>query len=105
MAIVSAAAHHGIELAAGIGLPGEPFLGRRRAALGWSALFSAHVAVSSVGGSRCDRLLAIAISTTIASATDDPAAGYRWHLTGLATLPAQHASARHHIAWLRNRGR
>jgi hypothetical protein len=153
VAVVSVAAHHGIELAAGIGLPGEPLVGRRRAAFGWSALLSVHVAVSSFGGSRCDRslatasgslqalalqhylswpwqlrygipvltdaeglparwlavynfaLLAIIISTTIASASEYPDAGHRWHLSGLATLPAQHASARHHIAWLRDRGR
>lgn len=33
-AVVAIAVHHGIELAAGIGLPGEPLLGRRRAVLG-----------------------------------------------------------------------
>jgi len=48
-------------------------------------------------------LLAAMVSSTIGSVTECPTAGRRWHLWGLATLPAQYASARHHSAWLRDR--
>ncbi len=60
VAVVSIAAHHAMELAAGIGVPGEPLIGRRPAVLAWGALFPLQVAVASVGERRWDRLLAAA---------------------------------------------
>ncbi|RXW33557.1 hypothetical protein [Propioniciclava flava] len=35
-------AHHGIEAAAGIGVPGEPYIGRRRATFLWTAVFAGN---------------------------------------------------------------
>ncbi len=55
---VSLAGHHAVELAAGIGLPGEPLLGRRRALLAWGALFPGQLALAACGQGRWDRLLA-----------------------------------------------
>jgi len=151
VAVISIAAHHGMELASGIGVPGEPLIGRRPAVLAWGAVLPLQLAVASFGERRWDRVLAAAngsfqalalqhylswrwrlrcgiptltdaeglparwlsaynlallaaiVSSTIGSATECPAAGRRWHLWGLATLPAQYASARHHSAWLRGR--
>lgn len=151
VAVLSIAAHHGMELAAGLGMPGEPLIGRRPAVLAWGALFPMQLAVASFGGLSWERvlaagngslqalalqhylswpwrlrggiptltdaeglparwlpaynlaLLAAIVSSTIGSATECPTAGRRWHLWGLATLPAQYASARHHSAWLRGR--
>jgi hypothetical protein len=147
-ALTAAASHHGLELSAGIGLPGEPFLGRPRARGTWAALFAAVLTAASFGGRCCDPalaawngglqalalqhyllwpwrtfagipilttadrlpqrwlpvynavLLAMLLSSSIGSLTECPAAGKRWHLLGLATLPVQYASARHHTAWL-----
>lgn len=47
-------------------------------------------------------LLAAMAASTIAWFTECPAGGRRWHLYGLATLPVLHASARQHMAWLRD---
>jgi hypothetical protein len=150
VAIVAIAAHHGIELVAGLGLPGEPLLGRRRAVLGWAAALSAQLVAASFGGRQWDQVLVAAngsfqalaaqhyvswpwrfrwgvpvlteaeglparwlpaynaalltaiIAATIGTFTEFSAGQRRWHLYGLATLPAQHASARHHMKWLHN---
>jgi hypothetical protein len=146
--ILAVAAHHGIELAAGLGLPGEPLLSRRRAVCGWAAALSAHVAAASSAGRRWNPALAAAngslqalaaqhylswpwrllrgvpmltqaeglpawwlpaynaalltavAGATVGTLTEIPAGRRRWHLYGLATLPVQHPSARHHLRWL-----
>jgi len=60
VAVISIAAHHGIELAAGIGVPGEPLIGRRPAVLAWGALFPIQLTVASFGERRWERVLAAA---------------------------------------------
>jgi hypothetical protein len=153
LALAGVVAHHGIEFAAGIGLPGEPLLGRRRAVWVWTAALGAWSTVASIGGERWHpglaagngalqalalqhylswpvrlhagipvltsaeglpdawlpaynvALLTMIASATVASAREARGAGAGWHLVGLATLPGQYASARHHSVWLRNHGR
>lgn len=39
LTLAAISAHHGIEAAAGIGVPGEPYIGRRRATFLWAAVF------------------------------------------------------------------
>lgn len=140
--------HHGVELAAGIGLPGEPVLGRRLTGQAWTALLlgwfaadtrsrwrtAAAIAngafqalalqhylywpwqlrwgipiLSNAEGLPDHRLplynaalLAITLGTTIDTLTGTRNS-CRWHLVGLATLPAQYGSARHHARWLQLR--
>lgn len=149
------AAHHGIETAAGLGLPGEPYLGRKVAAAAWTGLFAANLLLLRRRGSARDALAgfangayqALAVQHYVdwpwrfrkgvpvlteaeglpqralptynaalltAASTSTVALGMAvaqrrpaaivGHLAGLATLPLQLASARHHIGWWRSRG-
>ena len=148
LALTGIVGHHGVELAAGIGLPGEPVLGRRLTGQAWAALLLGWcagdtrnrwpTAAAIANGAfqalalqhylywpwqlRCgapiltnaeglpDRwlplynaaLLAIMLGTTIDTLTG-ARNSRRWHLMGLATLPAQYGSARHHARWLQSR--
>ncbi|WP_140400693.1 hypothetical protein [Gulosibacter sp. 10] len=152
--IGAVAAHHGIESAAGLGLPGEPYLGRRKAVLVWAGLFTANLLLLTRRGVGRDAaagfangtyqalalqhyvdwpwrfrngvpvlteaeglpkrvlpaynvalLMTIAGSTAALIASRRRAAAVIGHLAGLATLPLQLASARHHIGWWRSRPR
>jgi hypothetical protein len=47
LTVCAVAAHRVIETAGGLGLPGEPVLGRRNAAVGWSAAFAANLVLVS----------------------------------------------------------
>lgn len=152
LAVGAIASHHAIERAAGVGLPGEPFLGNRRAAVLWGGTFAAHLALAFRRGR--DRegvvgfangafqalalqhyvdwpwqfrrgvpviteaeglpmrwlpayntaLLTAIAASTAAVVTDRRRTTVVAHLLGLATLPLQLASARHHQHWLRTRG-
>lgn len=148
--IGAVAAHHAIETAAGLGLPGEPILGRRRAALLWTGAFTANLLLLRQRGRARDGLAGFAtgayqalalqhyidwpwklrygipilteaeglpkkslapynaaLLTVTGSATAALIVSWRrpaaviGHLLGLATLPLQLASARHHISWFR----
>jgi hypothetical protein len=55
---VSLAGHHVLELAAGIGVPAEPWLGRCRAVAGWAALFSGQLALTARGQRRWEPAIA-----------------------------------------------
>lgn len=149
-ALAGLVAHHGIEFGHGVGLPGEPLLGQRRALAAWSAVFlgdawlatrsdSAPVLALADGayqalalqhyvdwdwqwradlpliteaeglpagalGAYNAALLAVVV---LAAADSCPQGrtGRLLHLAGLATLPLQLASARHHQRWLRDRDR
>jgi len=52
MAALGTAAHHGFELAAGVGLVFEPWLGRRGAVAVWMALLPAYVTGALTGSRR-----------------------------------------------------
>ncbi|MFV0373619.1 hypothetical protein, partial [Microbacterium sp.] len=143
-------AHHAIETAAGLGLPGEPFLGRRRAVFAWTGVFAANLLLLRRKGRLGEGLVGFAngayqalalqhyvdspwklrfgvpvlteaeglpheslapynaaLLTVTASSTAAVIASRRHpavvigHLLGLATLPLQLASARHHVGWFR----
>lgn len=145
LALSGVVGHHGLELAAGIGLPGEPVLGRRRAAAAWAGVLAAWAAADRTGRASAAvvaangavqalalqhylywpwrwrlglpilteaeglpgrwlpfynaALLAMVAGTTMDTASHAPDR-WSWHLVGLATLPAQYGSARHHALWL-----
>lgn len=69
------AAHHVIETATGLGLPGEPYLGRKPASLIWGGLFTAN-------------LLLLRRSGTVRDA-----------LTGFANGTYQALAAQHYVDW------
>jgi hypothetical protein len=56
---IGTAAHHGFELASGVGLVFEPFLGRRGAIALWATQLPAWLVQAWVGGERFDRVLAL----------------------------------------------
>lgn len=60
LALASVVAHHGIESAAGIGLPGQPDIGGRRVAVLWTAAFSGNVYLLTHRGQRHGLLAAFA---------------------------------------------
>jgi len=143
------AAHHGFELATGIGLVGQPELGLPTTSLLWGIGLPAWALLAGRGRPRASGLLALACGTALAGSLvhflmwptrrgrlglpvlaeaeglppaslpayntilyawgaaaalsillEVPRGSRRWSLVGLATIPLQIVSARHHFAWI-----
>ncbi|HCP61971.1 MAG TPA: hypothetical protein DIU14_05800 [Actinobacteria bacterium] len=65
---VGATLHHGFELAAGVGLVFQPYLGLAGASAMWGTLFPAWLVVSMRGSRRWDPLLAFAAGMSLGAA-------------------------------------
>ena len=65
---VGATLHHGFELAAGVGLVFQPYLGLAGASAMWGTLFPAWLVVSMRGSRRWDPMLAFAAGMSLGAA-------------------------------------
>ena len=148
---VLTAAHHGFELATGVGLVLQPELGLGGSGALWGTQLPAWLAMASRGGPRWDRVLAVwsgaalagvtvhfalwplrrsriglpvlaeaegldsrglafynavlyawGVASAMSLALEIPRGRRRWAVVGLATLPVQLMSARHHFEWVRD---
>jgi hypothetical protein len=101
LTVGAVAAHHVIETAGGLGLPGEPVLGRRNAAVGWTAAFAANLAlVSRMASSESTRTTRVRKrsrpGTTRARAGRDVA---RNAAIGFANGAYQALALQHYVDW------
>ncbi len=68
LAAIMTGAHHGFELASGIGIVGQPELGLVGASALWATQIPTWIALAARGGSRWDRLLAVWSGTALGGA-------------------------------------
>ena len=65
-AVAGTAAHHGFELASGVGLVWQPELGLAKAAARWSVVLASWAALAARGDRRVDALLAALVGASLA---------------------------------------